>query len=466
MRIFKILFFLILTLLVVEGCKIGKNYTRPETKLPDTFRFLADTTSVNAEIEWWGMFRDSLLDTLVRYALVNNNDMLIAAQNIEQARLGFRIQQAEMLPKFDVSGQASRGNYAGFKLDNTSNNFAMTGSLSWELDIWGKYRRMNEAARAQFLSTSYGYQFLRLSLITSVATTYFKLLEYREKLKISESTFEIRDRTLNMIRQRFEAGIIPEIDYNHAQIQREIAAASIPYYKRLIAQTENYLSVLIGKVPQTIDKGGTLENIDIAPDIPAGLPAELLARRPDILSAEQQLIAQNAYIGVAQADRLPAISLTGLFGAASSELSSFFSGGAAWSIGAGLVSPLFHFRQKSNKVKIERSRYEAAIHSYDNVVLNALREVDDILVAIETLKEEKAAFQRRVNAAVNAMKLSGERYDRGVANYIEYLESQRQAFDSQLELVGARQQLLSSYIMLYKALGGGWTVDTSVKRKK
>ena len=454
-----------LILLVVEGCKIGKNYSRPEVEVPDTFRFSTDTTA-NADIEWWGMFRDSLLDTLVRYALVKNNDLLIAAQNIEQARLGFRIQRAEMLPKFDVAGQASRGNYAGFKLDNTANNFALTGSMSWEIDIWGKYRRMNEAARAQFLGTSYGYQFLKISLITAVATTYFQLLEYREKLEISKSTFEIRDRTLKMIKQRFEAGIIPEIDYNHAQIQREIAASSIPYYKRLIAQTENYLSVLIGQLPQSIEESGTLGDIAIDPNIPAGLPSQLLLRRPDIMNAEQELVAQNAYIGVAQADRLPSISLTGLFGAASNELSSFFTGGAAWSIGAGLVSPLFHFRQRSNKVKIERSRYEAAVHNYDNVVLNAFREVDDALVAIETLKEEQAAFQRRVNAAVNAMKLSGERYDRGVANYIEYLESMRQAFESQLELVAAKQQLLSSYIKLYKALGGGWVIDENIKQKK
>ncbi len=463
MRIFKILTLFLLVLLIMEGCKIGKNYTKPETELPETFRFDQDSTTVNAEIEWWGMFRDSLLDTLVRYALVNNNDLLIAAQHIEQARLGLKIQKAEMLPKFDMSAQASRGNYAGFKLDNTGNNFTLTGSMSWEIDLWGKYRRMNEAARAQFLSTSYGYQFMRISLITAVATTYFQLLEYREKLAISESTFEIRDRSLEMIRQRFDAGIIPEIDLNHAQIQTGLAEAAIPYYKRLIGQTENYLSVLLGQVPQSIKDTVMLENVVVDPNIPAGLPSELLLRRPDILSAEQELVAQNAYVAVAQADRLPSISLTGLFGAASSELSSFFTGGAAWSIGAGLISPLFHWRQKSNRLKIERSMYEAAIHNYDNVVLNALREVEDILVAIETLKNEQTAYQRTVNAALNAQKLSGERYDRGVANYIEYLESQRQAFETQLQLVGVKQQLLSSYIQLYKALGGGWTVDTSTK---
>ncbi len=461
MRIIKILLFLILVLSIAGGgCKIGKNYSRPEVIMPDTYRFSGDTTTVNAEIEWWGMFRDPLLDTLVRFALVNNNDLLIAAQHIEQARLGLKIQRAEMLPKFDMSAQANRGNFAGFKMNNTSNNFSLTGTLSWEIDLWGKYRRMNEAARAQFLSTSYGYQFLRLSLITSVATTYFRLLEYREKLTISESTFEIRNSTLKIIKQRFDAGIIPETDYNQAQIQAGIAEASIPYYKRMVAQTENYLSVLIGQLPQSIKDTAMLVDIAIDPEIPAGLPSELLARRPDILSVEQELVAQNAFIGVAQADRLPNISLTGVFGAASSELSSFFTGGAAWSIGAGLVGPLFHWRQKSNRVKIERSRYEAAVHNYDNVVLNALREVDDALVAIETYKDEQESYQRTVIAALNAMKLSSDRYDRGIANYIEYLESQRQAFDTQLQLVNVQQELLSSYIRLYKALGGGWSIST------
>ena len=459
MRVLKIFFSIILLLVFLGGCKIGKNYSRPDIAVPDSFRFKEDTTTVNSEIKWWEMFNDPLLDTLVRFALVHNNDLLIAAQHVEQARLGLKIQQAEMLPKFDMSAQASRGNFAGFKLENTSNNFSLTGSVSWEIDIWGKYRRMNEAAKAQWLSTTYGYQFIKISLISSVATTYFRLLEYRKKLEISEKTYDIRKETLEMIKQRYEAGIIPETDYNHAQVQMEIAATFIPYYKRMIAQTENFLSVLIGQLPQSIEERGSIEDIKANPDIPVGLPATLLARRPDVMSAEQELVAQNAFIGVAQADRLPSISLTGILGAASNELSSFFTGGAAWSIGAGLVSPLFHWRQKSNMVKIERSRYEAAIHNYDNAVLNALREVEDALVAIETLKDEQLAYQRRTMAAINARKLSGVRYDRGVANYIEYLESQRQAFDSELELVTVKQEIPSSYIQLYKALGGGWGTE-------
>jgi len=459
MRLIKIPVLFILVFTFINGCKIGKNYTKVEVETPENYRFLTDSTTTNTELKWWEIFQDPVLDSLVRYALVNNNDLLIAAQNVEQARLGLKIQKAEIWPKFDMSAHAGRGNFAGFKLDEPVNNFSLTASLSWELDIWGKFRRMNEAAKAQFLSTSYGLQFVKISLVSAVATTYFILLEYRERLAIAKTTLEIRESSLDIIQQRFDAGIVPEIDLNHAQVQREIAASLIPVYKRLAGQTENYLSILIGRLPHEIEKGSMLETIKVTPDIPVGLPSQLLLRRPDILSAEQQLISQNAYIAVAQADRLPSISLTGLFGAASSELSSFFTGGAAWSIGAGLISPLFHFRQKSNKVKIERSRYESAIHNYDNVVLNAFREVEDALIEIETLKDEQASYKRRVDASLNAMKLSGERYERGVANYIEYLESQRQALNSQLEYVGSKQKLLSAYVKLYKALGGGWVTE-------
>ena len=459
MRIFKILFTVIFILLFLWGCKIGKNYSKVEVETPETFRFFDDSTTTNTELKWWNIFQDPVLDTLIKYALVNNNDLLIAAQNVEQARLGLKIQQSELWPKFDMSAQASRGNYAGFKMESVSNNFSLVGSVSWELDIWGKYRRMNEAARANFLATGYGLQFLKISLISAVASTYFMLLENRENLYIAKSTLAIRDSSLNIIKQRFDAGIVPEIDLNHAQVQRELAAALIPFYTRMAAQTENYLSILLGKVPQEIESGNPLEDILVNPDIPVGLPSELLLRRPDILVAEQQLISQNAYIAVAQADRLPSISLTGVLGAASSELSSFFTGGAAWSIGASLVSPLFHWREKSNRLKIERSRYTSAVHNYDNVVLNALREVEDALVAIQTLKVEQEAYQRRVNASLSAMAHSGERYNKGVATYIEYLESQRQALDSQLALVGVKQQLLTAYIQLYKSLGGGWGTE-------
>jgi multidrug efflux system outer membrane protein len=455
----KILILFIAILFSLGGCKIGKNYSKYEVETPDTYRYLNDTAGVNEAINWWSLFQDPLLDTLIRQALISNRDLLITAQNVEQAKLGLSVQKAEMLPKINITGQAQRGNFQGMKLDEPINNFLLGGGLSWEIDFWGKLRRMNEAAKAEYLASQYGLQSLRISLISTVATTYFQLLESRERLEIAENTLKIRESSLDIIKQRFEAGIIPEIDVNHSEIQRAIAATSIPFYKRQAAQVENYLAMLVGALPHSITSDNSLEEVIVNPTIPAGLPSQLLERRPDVLGAEQALIAQNAMVGVSQANRLPSISLTGMLGGASNDLSTLTSGGAAWNIGGSILGPLFHWNQNSRRVKIEESRLKAMAYNYEHVVLNAFREVEDALIAITTYKEELVAYEQRQEAAVNAMELSGQRYDKGVAAYIEYLESQRQAFDAQLGLVGAKQQLISSYVQLYKALGGGWTSE-------
>ncbi|TAJ05789.1 efflux transporter outer membrane subunit [Marinilabiliaceae bacterium JC017] len=451
-----------LLLFSTVSCKIGKNYTQPEIDAPELFRFAEEDSTANSALKWWDIFDDPVLDSLIYYALDHNRELQIAVHNIEQARYGLSIQKAEMLPKINAQGQAQRGNFIQGPSENVDNMFVLAGQATWELDFWGKYRRLNEASRAQYLASEYGLQSLQISVISTVATTYFNLLEHRERLEIAKSTLNLRDSSLNLIQQRFNAGIIPEIDLNHAQIQRAIAAKSIPQFERFAAQAENALSVLIGKNPQNIINNNELENISIIPEIPAGLPSELLERRPDILIAEQELVMQNAMVGVAQANRLPSFSLTGMFGAVSNDLSSLTSNDPAWNIGGSILGPLFHWNQNANRVKIEKSKREAIILNYENVALNAFREVEDALVEIETLKDEQLATQDHVNAALSAEKLSADRYDKGIASYIEYLESQRQAFEAQISLVGVRQQLLSAYIKLYKVLGGGWATQSEM----
>lgn len=214
--------------------------------------------------------------------------------------------------------------------------------------------------------------------------------------------------------------------------------------------------MLIGRNPETLSATNTLERITPIPEIPAGLPADLLERRPDVLMAEQEMVAQNALVGVAQANRLPSISLTGVLGFASSDLSSLTSGDPACNAGGSILGPIFQWGQNKNRMKAEVSRREAAIQNYQNVALNAFREVEDLLIEIATLKEEEVAISEHVSAALNAMQLSSERYDKGIASYIEYLESQRQAFEAQMSLAGNRQRLLAAYITLYQAIGGGW----------
>jgi len=457
-------------ILSIWSCKSGQNYQGLEVVIPDQYRF-TDTTyqqqfevvnidSVQVDsllnINWFEIFRDPVLDTLIEQALENNQDLEIAVENIQQAQSTLVIQRSQMLPSIGYSAGASRGNYAGLILPTTQNVFTGFGTVNWEIDFWGKYRRLNEAAKANILSTKEGYRAAKLSLMSSVASSYFQLLEYKLRLEISNQTLALRDSMENIIEERFAKGIIAEIDLNQAQIQSAIAAGSIPVWERLISQTEHQISVLVGNLPMAIKTGTPLIEQTLDLEIPEGLPSQLLARRPDILFAEQELIASNALIGAAKANRLPNISLTGLLGVAGNELSSLGSGGAAWNLGGALFGPIFNWGALQRQVDIEESRTRQAVLNYERTVLKAFQEVENTLVNIESLRKELMARQAHVKAALRAQFLSQERYNQGVTSYLEYLESQRQAFDAQLNFAGTKQQLLSSYAQLYKALGGGW----------
>ncbi|MBW2607585.1 MAG: efflux transporter outer membrane subunit, partial [Deltaproteobacteria bacterium] len=328
--------------------------------------------------------------------------------------------------------------------------------LSWEIDFWGKFRRANEAAMAELMASEYSLRIVQISLISEVVSTYFLLLDYNQRLEVSENTLDSRLYSLDIIQKRFDKGIISELDLNQAQIQKEIAAAAIPVYERLISKTKNALSILLGRLPGEIEKGIDLGSQTIPPEIPAGLPASLLQRRPDIVQAEYLLQAQNAKIGIAQALRLPAITLTGILGVASDELSSLTSNGAAWSISGSLFGPLFNFNKNVLRVVIEEEKTKQALYHYENTVLRAFREVEDALVEVRTYKKQIAAVKKKFKAAKNAAALSTLRYDKGVTSYLEVLDTERTLFSVELELSELRQDYHNAYVKLYKALGGGW----------
>jgi len=433
-----------------------------EVPTETSYRFNTATTEADTllNIRWWELFRDPVLDTLIKVALEQNKDILISASRIEQARAKLGFTKADMWPRLDYQGNYGYGNLLlGQNTGGAQENIFAGASLSWELDFWGKFRRANESERANLLATEYGYRSVQMGLISTVAASYFQLLDFQMRLEISKKTLALRDSSLWIIEQRFDHGIIPEIDVNQAQIQRAIAASSIPLYERSVAQTENAMSVLLGINPGAIEVGDDLVNQPLPDTIPTGLPSVLLERRPDILQAEQNVVAQNALIGVAVAQRFPSISLTGILGVASNEFSSLFTGGAAWSVGGNLLGPLFHFNKNKRRVEIERAKTEQTVYAYELTVLNAFREVEDALVGIETLKRELGAREDQMNAAVNARELSAQRYDKGVTSYLEVLETQRSAFDAELLYSNTLQQLFNSYINLYNALGGGWVSD-------
>ncbi len=455
MKIIKYFSILIIISLMVSSCKLGPAYKRPEVQSPKDYRFSADNDSIK-NIEWWTLFNDPDLDTLVNYALDSSLDVLTMASKVEQAKYNIGYTNADRWPNFGIQANASRGNYAGFKLPNESNNFAAGVNMAWEIDFWGKYKSLNDAAKAQYLSTEYGFRALQISLISEVIKSYFLLLDYRTRLDIAEKTLKSRDEYLKIIQQRFDAGYVPEIDLNQAQMQKAVAESAIPFYKRMIAKTENALSVLIGKNPNELITHKTIFDIEAPKEFSNGLPSELLERRPDILQAEMNLKAQNDMISAAIAMRFPSFTLSGVLGGASGDLNTFVSNGAAWNIGAGLLGPLFNFNKNKRRVQIEKAKTEQALYQYRKTILFAFKEVEDALIDIKTYNEEIKSRQDHFNAANNAKNLSQQRYDKGVTSYLEVLETQRQAFESELGLSKTKQEYLNSYINLYKAIGGGW----------
>ena len=438
---------------------MGPDFQKPDLTAPETFRFAETVAEVEDEVnlKWWELFSDPILASLVRTALQNNLDVKIAVSRIEEARATLGFTKADLYPMLNIEGSAQKGNFNGRgRSDTTDKSAYIAPVLSWELDFWGKYRRSNESARAVLLASESSLRTIQISLISEVVSTYHLLLDFRQRLELSRHTFVSRQNSLDIIQKRFDRGIIPEIDVNQAQIQKEIAVAAIPLYERLIAKAENLMSILLGHYPEAIKTGEALRLQPVPPAIPIGLSSTILERRPDVAEALLLLEAQTAKIGVAEAMRFPSISLTGLWGVASAELGSVIDTGEIWSIGAGLTGPIFNWNKNIRRVNIEEERTRQALLNYEKIVLQAYREVADALTEIETLKIQLASAGRKNVAAKNANRLSKLRYDKGVTSYLEVLDTERTLFSVGLELSELEQQYHNAFVKLYKALGGGW----------
>lgn len=447
--------------IVLDGCKMGPNYQRSDTGVDSTMVFRYDSirqdTIIN--IAWWEQFQDPQLNTLINIALQENQNVLIAAARIEEARAFLGFTKADLYPNIGVNAQGTRNNFVQTlnQQVDTRNTFFVAPALNWEIDFWGKLRRANEAAAAEMLATEYGKRAVQVALISEVAATYFLLLDYDQRLEIAQQTLASRRFSTNLIQERFDEGYTAQIDLDQARIQEYIAEASVPLYERLVAQTENALSVLLGRPPGSLPRGLDLYSQPVPPDVPPGIPSHLMIRRPDVMEVEQLVIAQNARIGIAKAAMFPSISLTGFLGTASNDLDQLFADGSAvWSFGASLAGPLFNMGKNRRRVEIERQRTIQVRLSYQATVLQAFREVEDALIEIHTYERELAARLKQRDAATSAKSLSMERYDGGVTSYLEVLENDRTLFNTQLEASQTQQLYLRAYINLYKALGGGW----------
>ncbi len=453
----QLLLFSLFALALMQACMLGPRYERPETEVPDEFLYAEMQEDSVINLRWWELFNDTQIVALVEEGLVNNKDLLVAAARIEEARAILGVTRADVWPTLGFQGSAQRSNFLLGVPGNPTNVFSATPTLQWELDFWGKFRRANQAAKAELVATEFGYRSIQIGLISEIVNTYYQLMDYENRLRVSKRTLETRQHSVNIIQQRYDYGIVAEIDLNQSQIQEAIAAASVPMYERSVKQTQNALSILLGGFPQAISIDGELLDQVELPDIPTGLTSDLLYRRPDILAQEQKLAAQTARIGVAQAQRLPAISLSGMLGVASTELTSLTSGDAVvWSLGGSILGPIFQFNKNKRRVEAERFKTEQVLHEYENTILNAFREVENALVETETYKDEIEAVKRQITAAANASKLANMRYDKGVTSFLEVLEAERYLFDAEIHASEVVQKQLNSYVKLYKALGGGW----------
>ena len=442
----------------LNSCKVGPDFSKPQPTTNASFRYDSIKSDTVVNLRWWEIFDNSELDSLIYIGLQENKDVLTAASRVQQAMITVGFTRVDIYPQIGINANANFGNVIGNNPLQTESGIYLGGlTMNWEIDFWGKFRRATEAARANYVASEYAKRTVQLGVITAITSAYFDLLRYRESLEIAQSTLALRQRAVDIIGARFEQGIVPAIDLNQAKIQLAIAKSSVPFYERRIAITETTLAVLLGRNPFPVITQTQLLDQDYPAPIPAGIPSTLLERRPDIIAAENKYHAATANVGVAQAQRFPSISLTGLAGGlVTDDLAGLATGSFAWSASAGLLSPLLNWGKNKKRAEIQKEVALQAAYAYENTVIQAFKEVEDALVTIETLRHEVEASQEQMEAAVAARDLSRDRYDGGVTSYLEVIENDRAAFDAELKFVEVRQSLLNSYILLYKALGGGW----------
>ena len=455
--------------ILVGGCAVGPNYKRPPINAPAAFR--GETTiSTNsfASLPWWQVFQDDTLQILIRTALTNNYDLRIAVTRVEQARAMAAEARAGFFPQLDYAANASRGQNVGggntpSPTGTIGNVFAADVNASWEIDLWGRIRRLNESARAQFLASEEARRDVMISLIGEVAQNYFQLLALDRQLEIARESTNSFGESLNIFNERLQGGVASKLETSSAEALMDAAAATIPELEQQIALQENQLSVLLGQNPGAILRGNASLEKQVPPEVPSGLPSELLERRPDIREAEQQLRSANAEVGVAKANFFPQLNLTGLFGEVSPELSAFTSGGdVAWGIAAGLTGPLFHGGQLRAQYAQARAVREQFALQYQASVLNAFQEISDALISREKSASARTEQGRAVEAYKIAVKISMERYRMGHADYYEVLQEQQLLFPAENSLVQFQLNQLLAVVQLYRALGGGWEVETTV----
>ena len=448
--------------LLLLACAMGPNYSRPDIPTSDSFRMAEEPKDLPslANMPWWELYQDEELQRLIRIALEENKDLKRAVASIDEFQARLFTARMDFAPQLSATGNfpvARQGGFAVPGFPNPFNHYGQ-GSLAWELDIWGRIRRANEAGLADLLAREENRRAVTLQIVGGVAQAYFDLRQFDMQLEIAKRTLLAWEESVRIGQARLRQGMINKLDVDQFEAERENAAARIAELKRHMIQKENELSVLLGRNPSQIARGRSLTEQIMPPVVPAGLPSELLQRRPDVVAAEQQLVAATARIGVAQAERFPKLSLTGILGVASPHLTDFVSPGTDFGVLASFVTgPLLNAQTLGFQQRAAEAQAKQAVAQYEQTILVAFREVEDALVGVSTAREQAAAQERQVNALRSALNLANLRYKGGLANYLEVLIAQRSLFVTELALADTQRLHLVSVVQLYKALGGGWS---------
>ena len=457
---------------MLQGCMMGPDYKRPETPQADSWRVSPSTSESMANMPWWELLKDETLQQLIRTALMENLDLQIATANIDQFQAQLTISKFDLIPSFSYEGTAF-----GFRNTNTSafsvgggalptsqknglsiNREAIGAGLKWELDVWGRIRRSIEAARAQLLSKIENQRVVILSLVSSVAESYFDLRSLDLQVDIAKRTLKAWDESVRISKLRYQGGDVSKLDVDRFVAERASTASQLASLERQVVVRENQISVLLGHKPSAVPRGRLLIEQPMPPDVPAGLPSELLQRRPDIMMAEQDLAAASANIGVAQASRFPQLSLTGDMSGNSLTVDSTSSKPFATFKGqASLTGPIFNASALGYQVKAAEAQGNQAIAQYIKTILQAFQEVENSLITVQKTREQREAQEQQVEALQSALRLADLRYQGGRANYLDVLTAQRDLFNAEQFLAQTRGLQLISVVQLYKALGGGWS---------
>ena len=465
--------FVLVAVLLFAGCKMGPDYVRPETPAGDSWRVTTSKAESFANLPWWELLQDQELQRLVRIALEENLDLRVATANVEEFRAQLMISKFDLVPSLGYGAEA-------FGLRNTNDNVLPIGGgaipagddaggltlgfqraevgVKWEVDLWGRIRRSIEATRAQLLSREENQRAIILDLVSKVAEAYFDLRGLDLELDIAKRTLKAWDESVRLSTLRYKHGDVPKLDLDRFVAEQAGTAAQLADLERQVVQTENRISILLGRKPTDIPRGLKLRDQPLPPDVPPGLPSELLQRRPDILKVEQELAEATANIGVAQATRFPQLSLSGGVSGAGFQIDGSSVGPFAVFQGAGALSgPLLNATALGYQVDVTEARAKAALANYQKTILVAFKEVEDSLIAVQKSGEQRTEQERQVKALRSALRQADLRYQGGRGNYLDVLTAQRTLFESELGLARTKRVQLTSVVQLYKALGGGWS---------